>query len=226
MKFPTAIDISTVISIQSIWQAEQLQGFGYTRIFVWTKLLAKISGNSEISEISENFEISTKNISENAVVEDKGVPNVPKVADAVPEAIGSTIVPISTSTSSKNSDKSENSVISGNFEISTKNISENVVEEVKGVPNVSKVAEAVPEAIGSIIVPISTSTSSKNSDKSENSVISGNSKNSTENVSQKTSNVGGNEVTADLESAVASASTGNTSVPVKPTRVPLWRQIK
>ena len=121
---------------------------------------------------------------------------------------------------------SEISEISENFEISTKNISENAVVEDKGVPNVPKVADAVPEAIGSTIVPISTSTSSKNSDKSENSVISGNSKNSTENVSQKTSNVGGNEVTADLESAVASASTGNTSVPVKPTRVPLWRQIK
>jgi hypothetical protein len=139
-------------------------------------------------------------------------------------SIGSSSVPISTpttSTISENSGNSKNSGISGN---STKILDKNTDTESKEVPSVPKAAEAVSGTIGSISASSSTSTSTSSSEKSEISENSGISRNSTVNDGDKTTSIVGSEATVEVERVVASVSTGVTSAPVKPVRVPLWKR--
>ena len=131
-----------------------------------------------------------------------------KVATAT---IGGSSSSTSTTTSSQISENSEISKISRNSEISTKIVPENTGRQSKGVPSVPKAAEAVSGTIGSTSAPLSTSTSTKISDKSEISEISGNSKISTEIVNNKSANFVGSGVSVGLEHAVASVRTGSTS---------------
>ena len=186
-----------------------------------TSTITENSGNSKNSGISGN---STEIFSKSSDEQVKKGPSVPKAKIAVTEAIDSVSVPTFTSATSKETEIpeiSKNSGISGN---SMEILDKSTGTESKEVPGVPKAAEAVSGTIGSISAPSSTSTSTSSSEKSEISENSGISRNSTVNVGDKAASDVRNEATVEVESVVASVSTGETSAPVKPVRVPLWKR--
>ena len=190
--------------------------------------VSKLKGRkNEKTEITENSKIpknSTEIPSVTPNTRNKKIQITLEGVTVASATIGSPSVPISTPTTStitENSGNSKNSGISGN---STEILSKSTGTESKEVPSVPKAAEAVSGTIGSISAPSSTSTSTSSSEKSEISENSGISRNSTVNVGDKAASNVRSEATVEVESVVASVSTGETSAPVKPVRVPLWKR--